>query len=688
MADAVVVFLSTAGLTEPGWPAQVAAAIATAARLIPVRVGEITDTLVPERLREPNWIDWEPGNVNATFGSVLAGLLSDPGRRNLSRQLSHETDAWVRSGRSDALLITDYRRARQMAGVLADLSADQLAVPTAAMRQFVQRSVKVSRPKHRRRRTRVVLGVAGTVLALLTVAVALPAISVGNYNNKESIVTTGDQELLQDLPEWSAANAAALLVNGTPAEQALAQVTLLQALNSPWEIDALQWKQPPSSSVPFRHGTRAILSVGDELVVLDVQTQQEVWTAIAPGGPYYLSVDPDGRTAVGLSQDGAIVVDLATHTWRRVALGTEFADGRLGSDGIAVVRLIGARLAELNTATGTVTQLGSYPAIIGVAAETPQGDAAALVRDQTGRIDLIQLPSRRVIASMPGNSGTEYGAISPGGRHAIVEGGDGQFWTFGVGEPATPTGIPVPVVLSGLLWTTGDRVVAYSEDQRGQVYYLPRAEPLGDVCWQDTRLFEVVPDDTSDVVACEGQGGTTFWSLPPGPLEHPLPGESGGRTRAADGVTVTSSGPQIQVRAPQLNSGWFQPLDSDISAVGIADSGKRVILGDTVGEVAVLDLESGYAANVVTWDAPDRSPIVAVGWDNGPVVTTRSGQTWRPADCADCGTEAGLLGTYRARVSGCFSARQLASIGGATWPILGLRECTVASGQPAQLGGN
>jgi hypothetical protein len=679
--DGVVVFLSAAGLAQPEWLDRATTAI----RLVPVRVGQIHAGVVPERLRELNWIDWQPDNVRATFGYVLAGLLSDPARRDLSRQLSHEAEAWERSGRHGALLITDYRRARRMADVLRDLDADRLAVPSPAMRQFVARSVKVSRPRYRRRRMRLILGVAGTIFALATVAVTLPAIRLSADNNHEAIVTTGDPYMLENLPEWSAANAAALLADGTPAEQVLAEITLLRALNSPWEIDTLQWRLAPRSSAPFQHGTRVIVSVAAGLAVLNVTTQQMLWFAAVPGGPYYLSVDPEGETALGLSESGAVVIDLTRHSWRHVALGTRFADGKLGSDNIAVVRLDGAHLAELNTATGVVRGLGAYPSIISVAAKTPYGRPAALVRDRSGRVELIELPSRAVIASMPGNASSEIGTISPDGRHAVIEGGDGQFWAFGVGEPATPTGIAVPRVLSGVAWSTRDRLVVYSEDQRGQVYYLPRAEPIGVICRQDTRLYEVVPDYSSDVVACEGYGGTAFWRLPSGPLAHRVAGESTSRTKMAADVTVASSGPRIQIHGPGLRTNWFQPLGSDISAVDVADNGTRVVVGDTIGEVAVLDLRPGYATTVVAWVAPDHSPITAVGWNSGPIATTASGQTWRIADCADCATVGGLIRAYRARVTGCFTARQLRNIGSGMWAVLGMRECDTPFGQ---LGGN
>lgn len=692
-ADAVAVFLSEIGLGSPEWVAQVTAATATATRLIPVRVGEIDGTAVPDRLAALNWIDWQSGNVRVTFGYVLAGLLSDPGRRDLSRQLSHEAEAWMRSGHRNALLITDYRRARRMAAMLLDLEADQLAAPTPVMRQFVQRSLKVSRPRYRRRRLRLVAGVGGVVVALLVAAVTFPEIRLSSFNNQESVVTSGDPATLRDLPGWSAANAAALLINGTPAEQALARVTLLRALNEPWEVDALQWEAPLNSSVPFDHGQLAVLSFGLGLAVINVTTQRALWTAVEPGGPYFLSVDPSGDTVLGLglSGTGAIVINLDRHTVRRIAVHTEFSDGsqvsygELGSDGAAVVRLPGPRLGELNTVTGAVSDLGAYPSVIAVAARTLGGTAAALVRRASGRVDLIAVPSRTLLASLAGTPSAEAGAISPDGRHAIVEGGDGQFWEIGAGQPATPTGIPVPRMLSDVTWATGDRIVVSSEDQRGQVYYLPRAEPLGTICVQSDRLFAVIPDAGSDAVACETPGGTTFWRLPPGPLPRKEPGESTVPSWPSGPVTVTKSGARIEIRGPSVDSGMFQPLSTDISVVDVADGGKRVVVGDVAGEVAVIDVERGYTAEVVMWNDPDHSPITAVGWNRGPVATTASGQTWRFADCADCGTSAGLLRAFRARYTGCFTARQLGNIGASTWQALGLRECIAQPGLPAPM---
>jgi hypothetical protein len=243
----------------------------------------------------------------------------------------------------------------------------------------------------------------------------------------------------------------------------------------------------------------------------------------------------------------------------------------------------------------------------------------------------------------------------------------------------------VPLILSAVTWVSGDRIVVSSEDQLGQVYYLPRGESLGTVCADVPRLLGVVPDASSAVVACGGDGGVDFWRLPSGPLPHREPGEVTASSWTSGPVKVTTSGQQLDIRGPHLGSVRFQPLSTNISVVDVTPGGQHVLAGDSLGEVAVIDVEHGYTAEVDAWNDPDHSPIVALGWDKGPVATTASGQTWRVTNCSGCGTDAGLLRAFRARDTGCFSSRQLAYMGTSTWKSLGLRECTAQPGLPAPL---
>lgn len=242
-------------------------------------------------------------------------------------------------------------------------------------------------------------------------------------------------------------------------------------------------------------------------------------------------------------------------------------------------------------------------------------------------------------------------------------------------QPPAPTGITVPHLLTGLLWTTGNRLAVSSQDRRGEVYYLPRGELLGGICREATRLAEVIPGAGSDVVACESPGGTSFWRLPAGPLGR-LAGESSAQSAAAAGVSVRARGSQIEVTGPgRAASGWFAPLAGEITAVAVSPDGSQVIAGDSAGNVGVVDPTAAGSRLVTVWRSPDNAPVVAVGWSGGPVASTGSGQTWRVPDCGDCGTDAGLIGAYRARASGCFSTRQAQYLSDRTMALLGLRRC-------------
>src|SRR6266851_1388962 len=122
-ADGVVVLISGGAVNDSSWMA--AAGSLSSDRVIPVRLGPVNADLVPQALRVPTWIDWAPDSL----GQVLAGLLSAPSRRAVSRQLTHAAQAGSRARGDDRLLIGDYRRARQMQDILAELAADPMARP-------------------------------------------------------------------------------------------------------------------------------------------------------------------------------------------------------------------------------------------------------------------------------------------------------------------------------------------------------------------------------------------------------------------------------------------------------------------------------------------------------------------------------------------------------------------------------
>ena len=148
----------------------------------------------------------------------------------------------------------------------------------------------------------------------------------------------------------------------------------------------------------------------------------------------------------------------------------------------------------------------------------------------------------------------------------------------------------------------------------------PRAELLGTICREDTRLLDVIPDYGSNVVTCEGQGGATFWRLPTGPLTGQLAGRIGVPVRVRDHGHLAGR------QAPDPRAGPQDRLDPAAArrhlAVAIGQDGNPPGR-DSLGEVGVIDLGAGYARQVVVGKSPDNSPVTAVGWSDGPVATTR-----------------------------------------------------------------
>jgi hypothetical protein len=679
--DGAVVLISAASLRDTGW--QAAAGTIAAGRVVPLSIGRVDTARVPEKIRNLNRIDLNTERPLAGFGSVLAGLLVDPTRLQAFRHLAHEADVWSRGGKRLDLLIDDDRRARQMQALLAELSADPLAVPTPLMIEFVSRSGTRAKRRSRRRRRRQVFAAASTFGALAAVAVVLPQIVAKTRNNHSAIVTTGDPAILAQLPEWSAANAGALLLNGTTAEQTLAEGTLLQALSQRWPISNVDFVANIVAMTPFAGGSRAAMvgastSGGTAFAVLDVRASRVLWSVPLPAAGRTVDVSSDGQLAV-VAGDGVTAVDLASHAARRVLSRGQFGAIRLFGRGRAVLATTAARLEVANLASGSATTVGSYPSVMDLES-TPGGSVEALVSSGHDRFEIVNGRDGSVLASgtiRP--SATVWGALAPEGGKAIVSGADGQLWQLDANDTVTPTGIPLPVDMTDVSWASDDRVVVASDDLGGEVFYLPRAEFLGTVCGDVIGLSAVRAQPNDNTISCLGRL-SSFWGLPAAPLAKPPSAYESTSTTVTDlTAIVRTQGRNVQIFwRGRLGSGSttsFSPFNAAVSAVMLSPDGDHLVLGSQAGEVAVLDLSFEHARIVTAWVVPDAAPIAAVGWHNGPVVTTRSGQSWLAPDCSLCGSDSGLLQELRDRASGCLTALQMEWIDVRTRRALGLRLC-------------
>jgi hypothetical protein len=674
-ADGHVVLLSSAALRDDAW---IEWAQEPRAHAIPVRIGSIEEAEVPEPLRRLNWIDWDPGRPATTLGFILAALLSDPTRYRVSQQLAHEAAAWDRTGRPKEGLIGDRRRARKMRSLIFALAADPIASPNRLTSEFVAASDKATRKAQRRRRLTRVAAAIAILTGISAVIVAIPKIQANSRITKAAIVTTGSKAVLDQMPEWSAANSSALLLKGTPTQQELGRSTLLQAMARPWAIADFAFIDSVVAMAPYNDGVNGVtLSIapgGSGLAVVDLHQALTLGVVHVSTRLESLSISPDGDYAVAAGH-GIAVLDLSSGHLRMLSHRGSYTGVRALDKEIALWTERGTLETRPLEGRGR-RSVRHYKAVLDVI-PAPHGGGFALVETREGDFSIVGLRDGRTLASAGLDSRNAIGALSPDGRRAIVDGADGQLWEFDR-EGTRPTGIASPPLLVQLQWATRERLLIASESRRAQVFFLPRAEPLGPICGDTAGASDLISEPGGETVACAGFS-RTFWKLPPVPRPSPDGAHATGPVEAVSAhLRVTAEGRWVQISAgPPADRANFRvrPFDSKVTAAAIAPDGRQVALGSSRGNVLVYGLSGKHLRGLVTWQAPDGASIVKLRWRSRLSASTASKQLWALPSCPGCETDSGLIAAARARFSGCFSARQMEWVDSEVRRLLALREC-------------
>jgi hypothetical protein len=669
--------MSAEALRDPSWLRS--AESARAERVIPVRLQELTEP-APERLRSINWLVWDAANTTATLASLVSALYADPRLHQRFRQLAHEADAWQQDSRRADLLLEDYGAAQQAHDLLATLAADDQVTPSPVTVEFVEKSLAVARRLRRRRRRRRVAAAVVLVVTAAAISSAISGIKLGAKINRASLVTAGDSAILDQLPEWSAVQAAELLVHGSAQEQELARATLVRALGNPWRLSEFDFIDSGTAAVPFNGGEKtavlALAHTGSAVAILDNRTGTLLSAFALRGHFRHLDVAPDNASVV-LADPGLAVLNVASHVGR-VVVGKGTFDVRVLANEEFVTWTSGGFI-QLRDRSGKVIRTLPRSHKV-VAIETGSaGGAAALIETRKGAYEIVDVVTGKVYARarLPVPAPSGIGDLSPDLRRAVIAAGDGQLWTFGVAEAAAPTGIATPTDVHGVLWRSEGRLIVVSDSQAGQVFALPEGENLGHVCWGLPSVQTLRGDRTANVIACDARA---VWMVPRGPIARPmgpLSSKKGARGRYAS-IDVKGSRYRIRLEGA-LGSGdtaWTAPLNTTITAAAFDQDGRELVLGGDNSGVAIVGITATGARTTVLWQTPDGSPITAVGWDTrGPLARTAAGNTWRVPTCSGCQTDAGLLATLRSRLTGCLTSRQLAWITSDVRKKLNLHVC-------------
>lgn len=683
--DAAVVVISAAAVSDGDWRTAVASLVVP--RVVPIVVGQVDDELVPDSVKTLHWIQWKPDAFASTLGTLAGALQGNLDRYQRSRELARQAEAWGFASYSDDLLVTDRRRADEMANLVEELHSDPTSRPSELTEAFVQRSVRAAKRRWSRRLFKTIAGAVVIVVAVVAGLVVLAQLRNAGRTNHQALVTLGDRAIRQELPEWSGLLSASLIVNGTEQQQDLGRTTLRRALSSPWSLGGFDVGAGHSleDMRPYAKRRRAALIIGrpdgrTELGIAAVRSGRVVRVEDLDGTYTRLDIADDERSAVVVGSDGVVTVDLATGRRRKVGPGLKPAEVQLSRFGDAAIELDGGTIVSVSlTRSYSPRTIDGLGAVLDLR-RMNDGSVRALVSASPGSYRIIDASDGHELAagSVPVPV-IAAGGLLPDAPDAVVSGGDHQLWTIGPDGPPTPTGIAVPDLTNVVRGLSANRVVVGGQTERAHVIHVPTRADLGVVCREIPRVIAIQVDPRTDTLGCLGYQLDSVWVAPRGPRPADELQPSTSRRDTRRGYTVETRGGQVRVvrhvHGQTLHTDWLDVFVDDISSVAIAPNASRVLVTSTGADVAIIDITPPTIERVVTWHTPDGSPPIGATWAPGPVVVTAAGSAWDVPDCRRCGTDAGLIRTFRERDSGCWNTRQIMDIDADTRDTLGASEC-------------
>jgi hypothetical protein len=489
--------------------------------LVPVLVEPTDDRLVPAEVRAINWTRWQPGNVPAALAAVLVAVSTRHSMWRTLRQLRLQVYDWYVAHRDPALLIQDSPRAQECQEVLNDLR-DSLGgrEEVHLLDEYVAKSTAACRAKARTQRRRCMAGALVLVLAELAAAVLIPIVQSAGRSNRNAIVTSGEESLAREFPEWSALLAADLLIHGTPEQQALARLTLRRSLSADWSLGtgySVEAQLPLTSvrsAVVLSYESKAERS---SLIGMDVKTGQFAWRVQLPGEYLYMGLtEGDGEVVVG-GASGFGVFDLRDHSFRQVRANPipkrmVLLDSR---HAVVVDEDIRVHVVDLNSGGGS-RKTGRHQTLVDIQA-TDDGGVRALVRREAGDFALIDAATGAVLAagSLP-EPVVEAGGVALDEVAAYLASGDHQIWYLTPAGPPTPTGIALIDRTSLIRGARGGKVIFGGDAQRPRVVRLPSGADLGVVCRETPLVWEIKLARDGQSVECTGPHQNSLWRLPSG----------------------------------------------------------------------------------------------------------------------------------------------------------------------------
>lgn len=547
--QAVVVLLSTAALRDPSWASRVESL--RVERLVPVSVGTLADSDVPEFLRELNWIFYRPDDASF-LAKLFTGINTDASRFRDNRDTRALAERWEKADRSPDFLIDSLREVKRRIGnaaadvgndpLIPEEQVDQLAgsfrhryrlvydpisettarqglppwitrlialwlatfpgvldkilteegtTPVAFLSASRRHATRLMRRRIRRISFRTVIAVVTVVAVAATVVLVQQAVKKSNNAVSFSV---GDIAF-NGRPDLSAIKAAASLIDSGsyPGDDGRFRI-VTDSLSQHWATGYLTADGSALQSAVFlADGSIQAADFDGGIWTWDSSLSSRTRVATGVAGATAFDASPGGDLAV-----------VGDRTTVNIALGGSVVGTVDGFGSIKGFRLAPANHRLLVSASGALwvvdgigpnpqrpKKLGEWDSVMDVV-QTTDGHAAALVK-RDGLIEIVH-DDGTVDGVMKAPGDASLGALAPDGRSFALN-IEGTIWTS-TGGPMTSSGILVPGVATTMSMTS-DGLVLVSDRTLGSWVADPK---LG------IRIGAI----------CDGLLGTTSIAVDPG----------------------------------------------------------------------------------------------------------------------------------------------------------------------------
>lgn len=585
---AVVVLLSAHALHDPEWVSRVESL--RAERLVPVSVGDLVDSDVPQFLRELNWVFYRPDDVDF-LAKLFTGINTDASRFRDNRDTRALAERWEGSDRNPDLLLDSLREVQrririaavdaessdplipreqivQLVGSLRDrfrflygpisettsegklpqwiawpitlwlamfpgvvdrLFIENATTPVAFLAASRRHAVQLLRRRMRRVSIRSVLAALTVLVVVATVIVVQQAVKKSNNALAFSI---GDIAI-NGRSDISAIKAAASLVDSEIYSGNDGRFRIVtNALSQHWTNGYLAADGAALVSAVFlADGSIRGVDFDGRIWTWNATLDSRSWIETGASGTFYFDASPDGRLAVVGDETVITVVKDSSIIGTIEGLGV-ISGFRLAPANDRLLVFAGDSLWSIDN-IGSASQrprnLGNWASVIDMT-QTSNGGVAALVA-QDGLIEIVSddgtvVDVGRVPLSLKG------GALARDGRSFALN-VSGTIWTSTTG-PITSSGIPIPGVQIAMAMTS-DGLVLVADRTAGSWVADPKLGiRLGTICdgMPGTASFVV---DSGGRILCITANVTvdSLADLRPAGISTPIP---------APTLTVTSRG--------------------------------------------------------------------------------------------------------------------------------------------------